>query len=457
MNEALEVDQEVTTAGDANAPAPLEGVNRVDPSTPPVVSTSAIKEIYADSTFGRLLREAGLFCPETDIPESTHLDRVQHKHVRNVDKPLAKPSAMRTTASAAPPPVPPKHDVAVGELFVAIKRIIARGTHLSDHVSALLTFWVISTWLQNALAMYPCLVLTGPAHEAMLVLQTLEVLCYCPFRVGAFKSVNLKDIPWAANPTLLIYEPNLDKRMAALLGSSTSRGFLQFMGGYRFDLWGPKAIYVGDGHGMKSIPHSIHINVTAPASAEQPPQYQLLGETIEDLKSQLLRYVQRNLEKVRRSEFAVSGPSSETRAVANSLGRCIVDAPELQTELAALLMPHAQQQIADRSDSLEALVAGAAFALCHQGKDQIFVKEIATEVNRLQEIRGTTLRVSPEKAGHALKKAGLLTRRLSQAGNGLTLNGSTRALLHEVAATYLGEDSITEEGNLHCPLCTESR
>jgi hypothetical protein len=164
--------------------------------------------------------------------------------------------------------VPPKPDIAVGELFVAIKRSIAGGTHLSDHVSALLVFWVISTWFQDALTLYPCLVLTGPPHEAMLVLQTLEELCYRPVRVGALNSAILKNIRWAGHPTVLIYEPNLDKRMAALLGSSTRRGFPQSIGGYPLDPCGPKAIYVGPTHGMKSIPHSIHINVAAPSSAE---------------------------------------------------------------------------------------------------------------------------------------------------------------------------------------------
>jgi hypothetical protein len=119
----------------------------------------------------------------------------------------------------------------------------------------------------------------------------------------------------------------------------------------------------------------------------------LPGETIKHLQTQLLQYTKKNLEKVRRSGLDVSGPCSETCANANSLGRCIVDAPELQAELVALLTPHGQQQIAERFDSLEALVAGAAFPLAHDGKNQIFVKEIATEVNRLQEIRGATLRV----------------------------------------------------------------
>ena len=115
---------------------------------------------------------------------------------------------------------------------------------------------------------------------------------------------------------------------------------------------------------------------------------------------------------------------------------------QLQTQLVALLRPQAQQQIADRSDSDEALVVRATLAFCHQDKGEVFVKDIAVEVNRLLVARGETRQLSPEKVGHKLKKVGMFTRRLSQAGNGLTLDQPTRIRLHEVAAAYLGEDSI---------------
>jgi hypothetical protein len=246
MNEALEVDQAVTKGADTKSSAQFEEGNHIGPSTPPVASLPAIKRTYSKSAFESVLHEAGIYRPGTNTSESNLLDRVQHGLAGNADKLLAPSSAMCMPSSAAPSPLPPQPDVAVDELFVAIQRISTRETRLVDQVSALLAFWVISTWLKDALTLYPCLVLTGPPHEAMLVLQTLEALCKRPIRVGTFNIAIVKDIPWAGDPTLLIYEPNLDRRMTALLGSSTRRGFLQFIGGYRFDLCGHKAIYVGN-------------------------------------------------------------------------------------------------------------------------------------------------------------------------------------------------------------------
>ena len=84
--------------------------------------------------------------------------------------------------------------------------------------------------------------------------------------------------------------------------------------------------------------------------------------------------------------------------------------------------------------SLGMLAVGAALSLNHQGKDQILVGEIAAEVNRRLTDRGERIQCSPEKVGHCLKKAGLLSRRLGAAGNGFVLDHATQVLIHEVAA-----------------------
>jgi hypothetical protein len=249
----------------------------------------------------------------------------------------------------------------------------------------------------------------------------------------------------------------LNNRTAALLGNLTNRGFILVEQGSLVQRVSPKAVYIGEDPTINRIQHSIYINVAAPPNALPLIRPQGLQPTTDNLRSHLIQYRERNLEQVRRLEFNPRGLSLETHAIANALGSCIVDEPELHAELVALLTPHDQQQIADRADSLEALVAGAALTLCHQGKDQVYVKEIADEVNRFLKARCETMQLSPEKVGHKLRKVGLRTRRLGQAGNGLTLDQVTTVRLHEVAAAYRMEDSIEEEGNLHCSLCAENK
>lgn len=72
--------------------------------------------------------------------------------------------------------LPPASTDAV-EIFTWIKHAIRARTNLSDADVAIAAFWVISTWFQEALIVLPCLVITGPAHEATELLLVLHDLC----------------------------------------------------------------------------------------------------------------------------------------------------------------------------------------------------------------------------------------------------------------------------------------
>jgi hypothetical protein len=351
-------------------------------------------------------------------------------------------------------PSPLEAELETTELQDQIKRIIVARTNLPDSVCGLLAFWAISTWFQEAFIVNPCLVITGPAHEGTVLLRVLHDLCRNPALLAGFKRADLKDIN--GYRTLLISEPNLDNRTAALLGNLTNRGFILLEQGSYLYCSGSRAIYIGEDPAVKRIQHSLCVDVTAHPHAGRPASGQWLPGKIDSLRNRILGYRDRNLAKVRSLEFNPHDLSPEAHAMANALGSCLIDAPQLQAELAGLFRPQDRQPIADRSDSVEALIAGSALTFCHQGKQQVFVKEIATEVNRLLKARGETTQFSPAKVGHRLKKVGLLTRRLSEAGNGFILDKATIIHIHEVAAAYRGEDAVQGDENLHCPLCQQN-
>jgi hypothetical protein len=123
-----------------------------------------------------------------------------------------------------PTPLPLEPDSETGALHTQIKRMIAERTSFPDSVSALVAFWAISTWFQEALTIFPCLVITGDVHEGMVLLAVLRDLCRTPTLLAGFKRADLKDLN--GYRTLLISEPNLDNRTAALLGNLTNRDFM---------------------------------------------------------------------------------------------------------------------------------------------------------------------------------------------------------------------------------------
>jgi hypothetical protein len=183
----------------------------------------------------------------------------------------------------------------------------------------------------------------------------------------------------------------------------------------------------------------------------------LSAETRQSIQNQLLGYRLENLPAVVQSDFTVSGLTSELNAIGTALGRCIVDAPDLRAELISLLGPYSEHQLAERRDSLGMLAVGTALSLCHQGKVQVLVGEITAEVNRIQKDRGERLQFSPEKVGHRLKKAGLLSRRLGAAGNGFLMDNATQVLLHQVAVAYGCVGLVEDKENLYCPLCIQNK
>jgi hypothetical protein len=350
------------------------------------------------------------------------------------------------------------------DLFANIKQAIEGQTHLPDNDCALLTFWVFSTWLHVALPFAPGLAIIGGAREADVVLRTLRLLCYHPLLLVGMTTATLNNVRWQLNPTLLIVEPALSARMAVLLGCSTGRGYLACIkadGGQSpppRDYFGPKAIYLGEDLPANSVlRHYLRINASTVTAVESQRAVALSEETKQSLQNQLLCYRLQSLPAVIASDFNVAGLSSEVNAIAAALGRCIVDEPQLQAEIVSLLTPFSDHQLAERLDDFGTLTIGAALALCHQGKGQILVGEIAAEINRIQKDRGERLQYRAEKVGHQLRRAGLPSRRLGAAGNGLLLDHATQVLLHRVAAAY-GCVGLTDgEENLHCQICQQNK
>lgn len=343
-------------------------------------------------------------------------------------------------------------------LFTGIKSAIAKNFHLSDRISALLTFWLFSTWFQEYLSTAPCLLITGSAHDGDAMLRILKALCYHPTLLTGLSNAHLSSVFVYTNLTLLISEPNLNPRSAALLGASTMRGHWLPVKGSLRDYFGSKAVYVGEDLPRCPIPqNSLHVVAAFPVGVELDRTLRLTEEAMQGFQNQLLTYRHDNLLNVYQSDYSATGLSAEANSVATALGSCIIDAPEIQTEIVGLLKPQVERQNAERLETLEALAVTAALSLCHEGKEEMLVGEIAAEINRAQQERGETLRFSAEKVGHRLKKVGLLGRRLGKMGNGLLMDRATRLLLHELAASFAAEDYAGNEENLDCALCAQPK
>jgi hypothetical protein len=233
-------------------------------------------------------------------------------------------------------------------------------------------------------------------------------------------------------PTLLIREPQLTKRMAALLEASNQPGYWVASGKDVRQFYCAKGIYLGeDGQQPTLRPQGIHIRVSG--SGLTPARSLPANDVTEDLQNQLLcfRYLHHHL--VASSKFQVPGFLPEFCAVAQALAAPFVKYPELQVGIIELLKEQDQQARIDRGSGLDAMVLRAVLFHCHQGdQQQILVREIASTVNRIYGEEGESLKISNESVGHVLKNLGLYTRRLGNMGRGLMLDKGTRLRTHEL-------------------------
>jgi hypothetical protein len=349
----------------------------------------------------------------------------------------------------------PRHRVATAvELFEWIKRSFLKQTHLLVDAAELITFWAISTWFQDALAVLPCLAITGPAHDATEVLRILQGFCWRPLLVSDFRKGDLVTLRQSCR-TVLISEPNLNTRSAALLGNLTSRGFRVVADGCATDFSMSRAIYLGEHPATQNILNSIHIHISPTnAAPTAPPQW--LRKMIERIPVHLDQYRNKNLSHVHHRTCIPYGVSPQTAAIATPLGQGIVDAPELLHKLVALLKTQDQRRLNEMSSTREAVVVEATWAFIRDGRGHAYAREIAAKANRLRESRGETARLRAENVGHSLKSLGLPTHRISQTGNGLTFDRATVARIQQLTEMYMMEDTPAETENLPSSQTTET-
>lgn len=361
------------------------------------------------------------------------------------------PELIRTSFSQIPVPQLGRQPYgSTRELLQTLGEFFQKHSPCSEPDIRLLAYWVLSSWFTDCLPLSPLLVVTGPALEAELLLLLLSCVCRLPFLLAAVGPAAFASLPMEFTPTLLIREPELNKRMADLLRASAQPNcFTVVPRGVR-DLYCAKAIYVR-AHGDVAMlgPYTVHI--------ELAPQPDLVfrGERlpsrveVQKLQNKLFTYRMFNNPEVVRSDFDAA-LSPNTRAVVRVLGARIVGDRALQAELVALLT-YQDEKLIKHTDDLEGTVLEALLLHCHQQQSKSLVREITKTVNQIYEDRGGRLKASVEEVGHKLKSLGLLTRRLGSAGRGLKFNEETQLLVHERAyAHQVISPDDRDEGCTHC-------
>ena len=351
-------------------------------------------------------------------------------------------------------PARPRNCGTTQELFDRIVALLRNHVMLPEKECSLLAYWSMATWFLDFLPFFPPLAITGPAFSADLLLRTLAAVCRRPVALADVNPAVLRALPLGElMPTLLVREPQLGKRMAALLDASNQPGYLVCSGKDFQEFYCAKCIYMGEHTSNQLLtPNSIHVHVGGKARRFLPPLP--ADDVIQDFQSQLLYYRFVWHDEVAASKAQVPGFQfrPEVSAMAEVLGAVIVDDLELRKGIMELLQERDEQSRVDRASGQSGMVLRAVLWHCHKhDQQQVFAREIAATANRIYSEEGESLKISSETVGHVLKDLGLYTRRLGNAGRGLVLDKITQSRAHELA--YANEVLPDSAGVPACGYC----
>jgi hypothetical protein len=302
------------------------------------------------------------------------------------------------------------------DLLDSIVALLRKHVMLPKNQCSLLAHWSMATWFPDFLPFIPSVVITGPAAAADLLLRTLVAVCRRPVLLADASPAVLSALPLAElMPTLLMREPQLNKRMAALLDASSQPGYLVRRNKDFQQFYCAKCVYIGEAaNSQLSMPNSIHIHVGGNSRRSLSPLP--TNDVIQDFQNRLLFYRILRHDDVAASKFRVPGFQfrPEVSAMAQVLGASIVNDLELQHGIIELLKERDEQSRVDRASVQDGMALKAVLWHCHQSdQQQLFVREIAATANRIYSEEGESLKISNETVGHVLKNLGLYIGRFS--------------------------------------------
>jgi hypothetical protein len=316
-------------------------------------------------------------------------------------------------------------------LFNRLVEFVAKFSGMNDEESALLAFFSLSSYFFDCFTMSPSLLLFGEPLAAISLLRILACVCrHSVLSVGSSASA----LPPELHPTRLIGQ--IDGRVERQLVGFQFSGF-NLLNAQPRQLNGASVIYAGDSEPNTPFAENCLRLWVSPADRSFGP-WEEEPEAVEIIKMQnkLLTYRLENHSKVKTCQFTVPDFGSITGEHARTLGRCIVDAPDLQARLIALLRPRNDAEQTESAGKLDAVVVEALLVCCHERKPSVHVGEVATLVNAILARDGEAVELSAKQVGGRMKRLGFRTMKLDAGGRGIYLLNGECARMHQLARAF---------------------
>jgi hypothetical protein len=334
------------------------------------------------------------------------------------------------------------------QLTSSMLRFLGRYASLPPDVAALIVAFALSSWVSDCFPVAPLLYLLGPGNEATLLLRLMGCLCRRPILLSEVDIAALGTLPRDLDPTLLVNQRALGRRVTQVLLAANDRHFAIARGKREIYAYGAKA--------FASVPEFADATgVRVSLSPTQEPLPTLTDanerEIANDFQSMLLRFRMVNRQRVCDAEVDtrvfVPAMREEVRAWLAS----IYDCPDLYKVVSNFLLQQSREAEGDRMSDDRCVVAEAALFFCHRpDTGHFFVGELAEMVNALLTGRHDDRVLSDKKVGLLLRALGIHGDRVVK-GYKVSLIDAVREQIHRVAEAY--QVIPAKDGVARCPHC----
>lgn len=336
----------------------------------------------------------------------------------------------------------------VAQLTSSMLKFLDRYARLPPDAAALIATFALSSWVEDCFVVTPMLHLLGPDGEVTRVLRLLNCLCRRPILLSDFDVAALSTLPRNLDPTLLVNQRDLGRRLTRVLLATNDRYFRVARGKGEIHANGAKA--------FASVPEFANgagVRISLPPVQELLPTltYKEETELADDFQAKLLRYRLVNYWSVSQVQLDIGDLVPAMREEARAWLAPVNACPGLYKDVSNILLQQSHEAEGDRMFDDRCVVAEAALFFCHRSDtDHFFVGELAEIVNTLLTGRHDDRVLSDKKVGLLLRALGIHAERVVR-GFKVSLTNLVREQIHRVAKSY--QVVSTQDGIVRCNYC----
>jgi hypothetical protein len=345
-------------------------------------------------------------------------------------------------------PGPSKAFGTATQLSASMSRFLHRCANLPAGTTEILIAFSLASWFIDCFPVAPLLHLLGPDNEIARVLRLVGCLCRRPILLGDLDIAALSTLPCNLDPTLLVNQRNIGRRLAHVLLASNHRHFRVARGKGEIHALGAKALAstpeFANGAGVRISLAPVQQALPTLTNAEET-------EIAGDFQAKLLRFRMVNYQRVCDAEVDTRVFVPAMRDEVRAWLAPICDCPDLYKVVSNFLLQQSREADGDRMSDDRCVVAEAALFFCHRpDTGHFFVGELAEMVNALLTGRHDDRVLTDKKVGLLLRALGIRGERVVR-GYKVSLTDAVRGQIHRLAEAY--QVVPTQDGVARCSYC----